>query len=290
MVQYFMQKNNAMTVAETLHDRNGRLLAESHLNEIIGEVEIIYKSKLNGKSIFTRTIRRNDLLVTGGIYLCEKINQLRFNVHSTPIDVSLGVHKLEDIDQTTASLPFEKVCGIMVGNGGSGDTYNTVHRVHKTDLAVPGMIPFRVRNLSISDLDPTERAKYILRVEKDGYAYYYGKKFEITPEINVHYEDGAPIDITRMSSIGDSDGRFIKTYTKYEATITESDMREYFRITQGSTLRCLINSIGLMTGYPMDDSESEFGNVRGLTTLNMENAELKDSESTVNFIYRLHFV
>lgn len=265
-----------------------KLLARGGYSKIIGQVEILYKSKHNGKTVFTRTFGYNDLLVTGGVYLSEKVNQMRSTFKTIPIDVSLGVHSMEDIDTSEKTVPFEKICGIMVGNGGSGDTYNTVHKVHKTNFAVPGMLPFRVRELS-DDLSDAEKKKYILRVEKNGYAYYYGKKFNITPEINVQYEDGTIVP-TNINVIGDSDGRFIKTFTKYSASIDESEIREYFRITEGSTLRSLINSVGLMTGYPMDDDESEFGNVRGMTYLNMENAELKDSESTVTFTYRLHFV
>ena len=63
-------------------------------------------------------------------------------------------------------------------------------------------------------------------------------------------------------------------------------------------MRSLINSVGLLTGYlgtagdaadKKDDTIQEVFNARMMTTLNMENNELKDSESTVTFIYRLYF-
>ena len=46
---------------------NGNLVAGGDPHEIIGEVEVIYHSKHNGKAVFTRKLSRNDLLVTGYI-------------------------------------------------------------------------------------------------------------------------------------------------------------------------------------------------------------------------------
>ena len=275
---------------------NGQLVAQGAPHEIIGEVEVIHKSRITGKTVFTRRLRRNDLLVSGGVFLCEKVNNMRSSFLQTPIDLELGVHQIEEIDRSSATVPMEQICGIMVGNGGCGDTYNTVHKVHRTDRVVPGMLPFRVVPLS-KDLDGTTRKRYCLRVVKGDHAYYYGKRFTVTPEINVMYEDGTVVPVS-VDVIGDSNGKYIKMFTKYSATVDESDIREYFKITQGSTMRSLINSVGLLTGYlgeagdaadkGVQDLEEVF-NARMMTTLNMENSELKDSESTVTFIYRLYF-
>lgn len=100
------------------------------------------------------------------------------------------------------------------------------------------------------------------------------------------FEDGTvvPIDVNTQNP-----DKFIKVFTKYRAVIDQRDIREYFKYTEGSTLRSLINSVGLITGYPLlsKDGTEEYFNVRGMTTFNMENQELKDSESTITFIYRL---
>ena len=84
---------------------------------------------------------------------------------------------------------------------------------------------------------------------------------------------------------------------EWDRKISSSDIREYFKITQGSTLRSLVNSVGLLTGYLGEASDSadkgggveEVFNARMMTTLNMESSELKDSASTITFIYRLYF-
>ncbi|MCM1230267.1 MAG: hypothetical protein NC489_09040 [Ruminococcus flavefaciens] len=291
-----MSLHDSLRIIDTLHDKSGKLLAKSNGHAIIGEVEKVYKSKRTGKVIFTRTIDQNDLLVTGAVYLSEKINNVRSTFLTTPVDVSLGVHTAEEIDFSAATIPQEIVCGIMVGCGGCGDTYNTVHKVHRTDYTVPSPVPFRVVPLS-QDIKGATRDRYFLRVVRGNYAYYYGKKFTVNRDINVMYEDGTTVP-TNVNIIGDVKGQYIKTFTKYEVTVDETDIREGFKLTMGNTLQSRINSVGLVTGYPGIASDSadkgsdilEFFNVRTMTTLNTENDELKDSESTVSYIYRLYFV
>lgn len=256
-------------------------------SKIIGDVQVIYESKRDGRVVFTRTLHdHNDLLVTGAVFLSEKENNMRSNFKTNPIDIIEGVHTIDQIEVTSKTIGYEKIAGIMVGNGGAGDTYNTVYKVNRAALHVPGPVPFRVVDVE-NDLDPTDREKYFLRVVRGDYAYYYGKKFDIEPEIGVMFEDGTSVPVDVYTQNPD---KFIKVFTKYRAVIDQRDIREYFKITQGSTLRSLINSVGLVTGYPLklgDEIYEEFYNVRGMTCFNMENQELKDSESTITFIYRL---
>lgn len=284
-----------MHVYEELQDQHGNLLAKGEKHEIIGEVEVIYKSRRNGKVVFTRTIDTNDLLVTGAVFLSEKVNNIRSSFLTTPIDYSLGVHKIEEIDRSSATVAKEHIVGFCVGDGGCGDTYNTVHKVHRTDLTVPGMVPFRVVPLS-NDLQEATRRRYFLRVVKGDFIYYYGKKFTIDREINVQYEDGTivPVDV---NLIGDSNKKYIKTFTKFTGTVDEFDIREYHKVKYGSTIRSLVNSVGLITGYTGKAADAvekgisldEIYNGRMMTTLNTENSELKDSEATITYIYKLFF-
>lgn len=265
---------------------NGKHVSGSNSADIIGEVEIIYRSRENGKVVFTRKLHKNDLLVTGAVFLSEKMNNMRSTFKTLPIDQELGVHTADEIEVTDETIGKEKVCGLMIGNGGAGDTYNTVYKVVRADRHVPGMIPFRVVPVA-EDLSATDRAKYILRKVEGDYAYYYGKKFDIARTINVQFEDGTTVPVDVDGSIVT---KFIKTYTVYRVTVEQRDVREYFKITQGSTLRSLINSLGLITGYKGDAPDGpydEYFNVRGMTCLNMENHELKDSEGTITVIYRL---
>lgn len=276
--------NDKITVGEQI-TLNGKEYKSNGAN-IIGEVEVILESKKNGKAIFTRNLYKNDLLVTGAVFISEKINNMRSTFKPTTLDVELGVHTADQITSDHTTISGEHICGLMVGNAGCGDTYNSVYKIDRTQRSVSGMIPFRVVELT-NDLKDTDRDTYILRVVKGDYAYYYGKRFDVDAEINVQYEDGTTVPISVDTGYS---SKFVKVFTKYSVRIDQSDVREYFKITEGSTLKSLINSIGLISGYEGEASDggTEFFNVRGVTAFNMENHELKDSESTITVTYRLH--
>lgn len=314
-----MKFDQAALVKEEL-DVNGKRLAAYGPN-VIGEVEVVYRSKKDGKAIFTKSLHKNDLLVTGAVFFSEKANDMRSSYRTMSLDEKYDVHRRgEDYtdEEWRANISKEKICGIMIGNGGCGETYNQVHKVRRIDIDVPNMIPFRVGAINIDDLpsvdsdpfdydgsgtsavtsagNPTKvitsdiRRKYFMCSVRpnDGYVYFYGKKFDTTPEICVLYEDGTVVEYNAHESAVDTD-KFVRVFTKYSVTIDQSDVREWFKKNTGSTMKSLINSIGLVSGWPGDDvwGYPEYYNVRGITTFNMENHELKDSESTIEITYRL---
>lgn len=271
---------------------------------IIGEVEVIRTSWNGQETLFTRTIHHNDLLVNGAVFMSEKNNNMRSSFAPTPLDVDLGVHQLSDVDRTDVTVPLERVCGLVVGVEGCTNTYNTVRPVYRHHRTVPGIVPYRTVQLDVTgDLSNQMQSKYFLRVEKmvqgQRCAVYYGKRFEKTQEIKVMFEDDTdvPTDVHILT-----DPKFIKVYTEHKVTIDQSDIREWFKLMEGSTVSSRVNSVGLVAGYPVktfsadgqvDDNGNpmediwDYYNVRTLTTMNMENQELKDSASTITFIYRL---
>lgn len=298
-------------------DVNGKRMA-SYGPEVIGEVEVVYHSKRDGKVIFTKTLGHNDLLVGGATFFSEKVNNIRSSFRTQAIDEEFGIHTREYMDEiedpeasaiTTrwlANIRNEKICGITIGNGGCGDTYNQVYKVNRSARKVPGMIPFRVAKVIVDDFPETEdpyagnaiegintalfttdmRKRYFLCKVDGKYIYYYGKTWDLPPEIYVLYEDGTTVPLNADELVTD---KFVRVFTKYSITIDQSDVREWFKLNDKSTLRSLINSIGLVSGWPVDDpwGYPEYCNVRQVTTFNMENHELKDSESTIEITYRL---
>jgi len=287
MLGYSGPSSDTVAIREEVF-ANGKKVYNSQGSKILGSVEVLHTSIRDGKPIFTRTRYHNDLLVNGAVFFSEKANDMRSSFQTLPLDLELGVHTQDQIQATAATISKERICGIMVGNGGTSDVYNTVHKVNRTARHVPGMVPFRVVPLK-NDLKGDVRSRYILRTVKGDYVYYYGKRFDIEREINVEFEDGTvvPLDVDTIPT-----KKFIKVFTKYKVTVDQYDIREYAKLTYGSTMRSLINSIGLITGFPItaDTGETEFYNVRGITIANMENQDLKDSESTITFTYKEYVV
>ena len=303
-------------------EANGKLY-HSDGSDVIGEVEVIYHSKRDGKAIFTKTLHKNELLVTGAVFFTEKANNKRSNYRLQALDEELGIHTSAYMDEIVdssvtpgitrwqAELKNELICGITIGNGGCGDTYNTVYKVNRAARKVPGMIPFRVGKIASGipsttdpfsveggviginghEIDATTRDKYFMCQEKtegnSRYVYLYGKHWDTDPVIYVLYEDGTIVPLNADTLVSD---KFIRVFTKYSVVIDQYDIREWFKKNEGSTLKSLINSIGLVTGWPVTDkynAHPEYCNVRQTTTFNMENHELKDSESTIEITYRL---
>ena len=256
--------------------------------ETHGTLNIIARDKL-GNAMFTRTID-NALLINGGAYLCEKANNHRSIFKPQPLDTLYGNHQMSDIELSDDTLTQEFICGMMFGVGGCTNTYNTVRPVLKNALHVPTPVPIRCVPTD-EDLVNTERDRYFLRktqyINGNEYALYYGKRFDQNPEIKVVLESGdaVPNDISKYDNPG-----FLYSYTYLKLTISADDIREYFKLTEGNTSMSRINSIGLLTGYPKinDLSNTEFYNVRCITTANTESLELKDSFSTIEIEYLHH--
>ena len=319
MTQYQSLLHQNAKVDEELY-LNGELAATSgYTHEVIGEVEILYKSKHGGKTVFTRTINRNDLLVTGAVFLSEKVNQIRSSYYPTPLDVAHDVHTADTrfsfdsssyLMKDVGVIPYERICGIMIGRGGCGETYNQVHRVYRTDTEVPEIVPFRTICLSDGEEDLTgdERKLYFMRslqtINGKDCVCYYGKRFQADREINVQWEDGTVVNVNALVP-GNDRGKLVKTFTKFTTSISVKDVREYCRLAEGSTVRSLVNSIGLMSGFPVNPDDNsiitpvtealyenpyEFANIRGMTTLNTDDYPFKDRESTMDITYRLYFV
>ena len=96
-----MKASDTVRTMETLR-RDGVLVASCGGLRTFGEVEVLYRSKRNGKPIFTHTKEKNSLLVTGGVFLNEKINNLRSSFLTSPLDVEQGVHTYDDLDRSNA--------------------------------------------------------------------------------------------------------------------------------------------------------------------------------------------
>lgn len=279
--------NDSASIKEEL-EINGKLVTDESRIRTIGEVEVIGRDS-EGNTLFTKTYN-NSLLIGGACFFSEKSNNLRSRFTPQPLDVLYGEHDINDVVIDENTIKEEKIIGIVTGIQGCTNTYNTVRPVLKNALTVPGMIPFRVVPTA-EDLTGDDRARYFLRktIFYDGveYAQYFAKSFDQTPRIDVVMESGDDVP----SNISDyTDPGYLFDYTYYSITINSDDVREHFRLTEGNTAMSRVNSFGLIAGYPQEDEfgNMDYYNVRCLTTVNVENSELRDGLSQIILHYRLH--
>lgn len=268
-----------------LHDEamvNDVLIKGNAPNTVIGEVMV---SSYTGDVLFTRKIYKNDLLLGGCVYFMEKVYGKRSNFRPTPLDIELGVNTEVIVDNNT--LKEEQIIGIVCGVGGSSDLYNTVKPVQRHHRTVDDIVPFRYTKVELSG---DTRKEYCLRVKNPDNTYsYYGKIFKSAPEIKVEYSNELPV----QNDVGDSiTVDQINVFAESTVYFSGDDIRERVLARDGSTDKSRINTIGLIAGYPIKDEfgNVEYANVRTITTLNMENRELKNWDDTINIRYRQYII
>ena len=291
-------QNDSVHISDKIIDGTGKVLSD-YENRIYGEVEVLSYVHGTDKPLFTRTT--NTLLVTGEVFFNEKMNACRTRIGGDDwrlpsIDEYLGVNELSVIDTSDNRIADEHICGFMIGVGGAGESIDDINPVHRTSLTVPEPVPFRMVPVD-DDLADAVRSKYFLRVVKGEYVYYYGKLFSAERDMSVLYEDGTPVP-TNVHVIGDQNGKHISASTNYQLTIDSGEVREYFKITDGSTRRCRFNTVGLVAGYrgikafdPLHpETYTEYFNVKGITCANLDNRPLRHPEEVSRLRYLVHFM
>jgi len=264
-----------------IHDEalvNNVSIRGNDTNRIIGIVEV---SKYTGEVLFTKTIHKNDLLIGGCVYFLEKAYGKRASFSPASLDIELGVNTEILIDNDT--LKNEQIIGLVCGTGGCNDSYNTVKPVQRHHRTVDGITPFRYVT---QDLIGDERKEYFLRTAAtDGTISYYGKLFKTNSEIKVLYSNELPVqnDVGDLITVDRID-----VFAESVIYISGKDIREKFVARDGSSEKSRINTIGLVAGYPVlnTNGNTEYANVRTITTLNMENRELKNDEDTITIRYK----
>ncbi len=261
---------------------NETLVRGNNSGNIIGEVLV---SSYSGEVLFSKKLYKNDLLIGGCIYFMEKVYGKRSSFRPTSLDVELGVNTEIIVDEAT--LKDEQIIGIVCGMGGSSDIYNTVKPVQRHHRTVDDIVPFRYTAV---ELTGDIRKEYCLRVKNGDDTYsYFGKKFKNAPEIKALYSNELPV----QNDVGDQiTVDQINVFAESTVYISGDDIRERVLARDGSTDKSRINTIGLIAGYPFvnENGDTEYANVRTITTLNMENRELKNWDDTISIRYRQYII
>jgi hypothetical protein len=132
-------------------------------------------------------------------------------------------------------------------------------KVNTDGLTVTGtMLPFRFTAETLSN---EERQKYFgKKVNEDGVTAYYYKKFESDPVIKHIWKTGEDVEEETMVDPADvwdnaAGLNSIESFTEIILKISKYDIKEWF-INLEQEDRTRINTIALLTGEYVDDSES----------------------------------
>ena len=229
--------------------------------------------------------KHNLIVAPGRLFVLEKL----FNINS-PVKPTSLASQLHITDKTTdrenGPHKDEHVCMFMIGQGGSELEFGSVNPPNYKDTNLFNPIPFRFVKKE-NDLQGEDVNKYFMRMETStGYYAYFGKKFEVTPEIKVK-RIGTDTDV----NFSDIDEDF-DIYVDINLKIDTTDLREYFNAGEGLEM-ARFNEIGLVIGQPdlLQTYEGEFrdySNLQLFSKLTFNNEALDSNTKELNINYRIY--
>ena len=222
---------------------------------------VIIKDSRTGKVLYDG---HNTTVLGGRLHLLEK----SFGVTPDPTQ-HLTLNTILNIEHSETNRVFSNKLDrdavyFMAGKGASsvavpGKVYSPKN--YETKLYEP--IPFRMVPVS-NDLSASEQEQYRLRrlVNYGGvdYAAYYAKKFE-AGVIQLEYNDASytPLE-SDTTPVDENDsshrlaGGSVLAYVQFTLNITESELKEYFTIVNGSLSGAVVNEIGIVHGADLPNA------------------------------------
>ena len=234
-----------------------------------------------GETLFTH----NELLLSGGIFVLEKMSGVMAPITIKTVNTDLGVNATEtSISDGLGIRREDQIFGFMVGTSGSGDVFDTVEPVLYKERVIKELVPFR-RIPTSERLTSSEQTMYKLCKTENGYKNYYAKLFEATPTIKVEYDvPGGPAVPANVDETTDGN-RVINTYVQYTLKINAKDMREYFKVVGGGINKCRANTVALVHGYK--DTTGEYKGVKCVSKFNFNNEAFDNDTKELIILYKI---
>ena len=254
----------------------------------------------NGKILFSG---HNTTVLPGRIALLEEMFGIERNAqqHLT-LNTILGIPHSETSTVLNDSTKKRQTLWFMAGNGAaSKEVQGKYYSPKNYETKLYDAIPFRMVPVS-NDLSASEQEQYRLRkiVSYGGvdYAAYYAKRFD-AGVINLEYNDASysplesdTVPVDENDSSHRLAGGSVLAYIQFTLTITEEELKEYFRITNGSLSGAVMNEIGLVLGADLanslDNNRKELSNAELFAKIVSSNVAM-DSDSVSRIVeYRVY--
>ncbi|MEI2423299.1 hypothetical protein V6O07_23720, partial [Arthrospira platensis SPKY2] len=256
------------------------------------QTEIALYEKVEGREYDNelgelKSVEHNELLLSGAIFLAEKLTNVDAPISPKTINTELGIAVNENPAGFTGKRRESAICLYGVGTGGSGNNFNSIVPVEFNERIIKNFIPIR-RVATEKDLSEVERQKYFMKKVDNGYYEYYLKKFEIEPAIKVEYDEPGSPSVPPNYDEAPAD-KVINTYMQFNIKISKYDVREFFKTKGGGIENARINTLGLFFGYPESSGGStEYKGVQLFSKLNFNNEPLDNETKELNIIYKIY--
>ena len=263
------------------------------------KTRVMIKDSKTGKVLFDG---HNTTVLGGRLHLLEK----SFGI--TPdITQHLTLNTIMGIEHSETNRVFQNKIDrdaiyFMAGKGASSVAVpGKIFSPKNYETKLYDAIPFRMVPVS-NDLSASEQEQYRLRkiVSYGGvdYAAYYAKRFD-AGVINLEYNDASytplesdTVPVDENDSSHRLAGGSVLAYIQFTLTITEEELKEYFRITNGSLSGAVMNEIGLVLGADLanslDNNRKELSNAELFAKIVSSNVAM-DSDSVSRIVeYRVY--
>lgn len=273
------------------------------VEDVLGSVGTATRVRiLDGKTKKVLYDGHNTTVLGGRLHLLEKSFGITPDVtqHLTLNEI-LGIEHASTPNVFANKIDRNAVY-FMAGKGASSVAVpGKVFIPHNYESKLYEPIPFRLVPVA-NDLSQTEREPYRLRkiVTYGGieYAAYYGKKFDVGA-IYLEYNDAVytPVE-SDTTPVDENDsshrlaGGSVLAYVQFTLNVDEVELKEYFKIVNGSLAGAVMNEIGLVLGADLpneaDGGRMELAAAELFAKVTSSNVAM-DSESNSRIVeYRVY--
>lgn len=211
----------------------------------------------------------NTTVLGGRLSLIENLYNITPNTeqHLT-LNSMMGITHSKTNDAVLRQIP--RTCNyFMVGDGAKNPAVpNKIYQPKNYETKLYNAIPFRCVPFA-TDLSSEEQEQYRLRkiieIEGEDYIAYYAKKFD-PGTVFLEYNDSSytPIEGDTVPVDEDGDvghrlsGGSVLCYVQFTLSIDQTELKEWFKIKNGSLSGASMNEIGLVYGADVaNSSDSE---------------------------------
>lgn len=282
-----MSTTEMPTVSHKFYDNNGNIISKNKNSRLRG--------KLRGVGYDGSIINvQNSTAYNGRRYILESIfKQSPISSQKLTLNSILGINADTDSRSVASEYNARKICLAGVGTGGASTTFGDVYDASVNDNNLFNIIPLRCVPTT-SDLTTEEQAEYALKLTKTinsiNYYLYYLKI--VTPNAisvqlqSTNYTPSTSDNTPTKDSSNPLYSTNIDVYDIIPISISESDIKEYFKVNDGNITNARFNEIALFEGY-YDSILKDYIHVEAFSHLTMNNRPMDTDGAKYDYNYYL---
>lgn len=290
MKKMFEKYITGLTVGHKLVDNAGNIISNSN-----GNIAIRGKVRCVGSD--GSVINTHNCTVYGGRRFILEAILKQAPVESQQLTLNKILNINDGVTVTNAEKLERAICLVGVGVGGAGTTFGTKIDSTANDNNLFNIIPMRTVRQPLTGDDA---AKYFMRkvetINGETFYNYYLKKVECDGIQAKHERTDYQPSIEDNDAVHDVNNPLslynIQVLTTIHIEISASDIKDYFRASEGNLNMSRFNELALYYGIPVTitagaNSYTDYVLVEAFSHLTFNNRPMDEEGSRYDFTYYL---